>query len=72
MSYDENRISDLIDKGLLEEKRQLASNFVKSFIEGHELEKNDNGVYVYTCKSSHVNLLNFCEQLIIEWDEKVD
>ena len=62
MSYDENRISDQIDGGLIEKKRQKVKEFVKQWMEGHEEDtfiKNKYGNVIYSAGASSLNLTCF-------------
>ena len=50
MSYDEQRISDQIDGGLLQQKREHIKQYVAKWMDGHEPDtfvKNQCGNVIY-------------------------
>lgn len=70
MSYDEQRISDKIDGGLLNEKREHIENYVKNWIEQQEPDtfvKNKNGEFMYSANHSTLNLTIFFQMLLEDY-----
>lgn len=70
MSYDEQRISDQIDGGLLEQKREHIKQYVKKWMDGHEPDtfvKNQHGNFIYSSDPSSLNLVAFFEELLEDY-----
>lgn len=70
MSYDEQRISNLIDGGLLQQKREHIKQYVKQWMGGHEPDtfvKNQQGAVIYSAGHSSLNLVDFFENLLEDY-----
>ncbi len=73
MTYDEQRISDQIDGGLFQQRKEHISAFVKQWMDGHEPDtfvKDDHGCVMYSAKHSTINLTAFFENLIQDYLEE--
>jgi len=70
MSYDEQRISDQIDVGLLQQKREHIKKYVKEWMDRHEPDtfvKNQHGNVIYSAGHSSLNLVAFFENLLEDY-----
>ena len=70
MSYDEQRISDQINGGLLKQKREHIKQYVKRWMDGHEPDtfvKNEHGNVIYSAGHSSLNLVAFFENLLEDY-----
>ncbi len=70
MSYDENRISDQIEQGMLQYKTDNIKRYVKEWMDGHEPDtfvKNEHGAFIYSSGHSSINLVSFFENLLEDY-----
>jgi hypothetical protein len=70
MSYDEQRVSDQIDGGLLQQKREHIKQYVAKWMDEHEPDtfvKNQHGNVIYSTGHSSLNLIAFFENLLEDY-----